>query len=61
MQKDGIFRISIDTKEKSSEAKVLEKKLKNLGYDIDLEISKVYTIQYAFSDEKIEKITPNNP
>jgi phosphoribosylformylglycinamidine synthase len=51
-----IFRISIDTKEKSSEAKVVEKKLKNLGYDISLEISRVYTIQYAFSDEKIEKI-----
>jgi phosphoribosylformylglycinamidine synthase len=52
----SIFRISIDTKEKSSEAKVLERKLKSLGCDVDLEISKVYTIQYDFSDEKIEKI-----
>jgi len=52
----SIFRISIDTKEKSSEAKVLEKKLKTLGYQISLEISKIYTIQHEFSDEQIEKI-----
>jgi phosphoribosylformylglycinamidine synthase len=51
-----IFRISIDTKEKSSEAKALEKKLKSLGYNLSLEISKVYTIQYDFSEEQIKKI-----
>ena len=51
-----IFRISLDSKEKSSEAKVLEKKLINLGYNVSLEISKVYTIQYEFSDEQIKKL-----
>ncbi|MBW2981674.1 phosphoribosylformylglycinamidine synthase [Candidatus Woesearchaeota archaeon] len=51
-----IFRISIDTKEKSSEAKVLEKKLKSLGYDLSLEISKVYTIQHDFTEDQIKKI-----
>ncbi|MBW2978188.1 phosphoribosylformylglycinamidine synthase subunit PurL [Candidatus Woesearchaeota archaeon] len=52
----SIFRIAIDAKEKSSEAKVLEKKLKSLGYSTVLDISKVYTIQYDFSDEQIKKI-----
>ena len=51
-----IFRISIDSKEKSSEAKVLEKKLNSLGYNISLEISKVYTIQHDFSEDQIKKI-----
>jgi len=53
---NNISRISIDTKEKSSEANVTEKKLKSLGYDVSLEISKVYTIQYDFSDEQIKQI-----
>ena len=52
----NIFRIAIDSNEKNSEAKVLEKKLKSLGYAVSLEISKVYTIQYDFSDEQIQKI-----
>ena len=53
---DNIFRIEIDTKEKSSEAKVLEKKLKDLGFKASLDISHVYTIQYNFSEDKINKI-----
>ncbi|MBW2996209.1 phosphoribosylformylglycinamidine synthase [Candidatus Woesearchaeota archaeon] len=53
---DNIFRISIDSKEKSSEAKVLEKKIKSLGYDVSLDISKVYTIQYDFAEEQIKEI-----
>lgn len=52
----GISRIAIDSKEKNSEAKVLERKLKSLGYDVSLEISKVYTIQHDFSDEQLKKI-----
>ena len=51
-----IFRIAIDTREKNSEAKVLEKKLRNLGYDLTLDISKIYTIQYEFSDDQIKRI-----
>ena len=50
------FRIEIDSKEKSSEAKVLEKKLKDLGYDLLLRISHIYTIQYNFSEKQIKKI-----
>ncbi|MEE9525802.1 MAG: AIR synthase-related protein [Candidatus Woesearchaeota archaeon] len=50
------FRISIDSKETSSEAKVLERKIKSLGYDVSLDISKVYTIEYDFSDEQIKEI-----
>lgn len=53
---DTIFRIAIDSKEKSSEAKVLEKKLKSLGFDVSLEVSKVYTIQYDFDNDQIRKI-----
>lgn len=51
-----IFRIAIDTKEKSSEAKVIEKKLLGLGYNVSLDVSKVYTIDYDFSNEEIQKI-----
>ncbi|MBW2992051.1 phosphoribosylformylglycinamidine synthase [Candidatus Woesearchaeota archaeon] len=54
--RNNIFRIAIDSKEKSSEAKVLEKKLASLGYDASVEVSKVYTIQYEFSEEQIQKI-----
>ncbi|MBD3303820.1 phosphoribosylformylglycinamidine synthase [Candidatus Woesearchaeota archaeon] len=52
----NIFRISIDSKEKNSEAKVLERKLKSLGYDVSLDISKVYTIQHDFSGEQVQNI-----
>ncbi|UCD04110.1 MAG: phosphoribosylformylglycinamidine synthase subunit PurL [Candidatus Woesearchaeota archaeon] len=51
---EKIFRIEIDSKEKNSEAKILEKKFKD--YNISLDISKVYTIQYDFSEKQIEKI-----
>jgi len=53
---NNVFRVEIDSKEVNSEAKVLERKLKNLGYKLSLDISKVYTIQYDFSDEQIKKI-----
>ena len=43
-----IYRIEIDTKEKSSEAKVIEKKLFELGYNVSVDVSKVYTINYDF-------------
>jgi len=46
-----IFRISIDPKEKSSEAKILDSKL-----NLDIRVSKVYTIDYKFSDEDVKKI-----
>ena len=52
----NIFRISIDSKEKNSEAKVLEKKLKSLGYAVSFDISRVYTIQHDFSGEQVQKI-----
>ncbi|MBU1201993.1 MAG: phosphoribosylformylglycinamidine synthase [Nanoarchaeota archaeon] len=51
-----IFRIEIDSKETSSEAKVLEKKFKGKEHSFALEISKVYTIQHSFFKEQIEKI-----
>ncbi|MBA2869255.1 AIR synthase-related protein [Methanococcus maripaludis] len=51
-----IYRIEIDTKEKSSEAKVIEKKLSELGYDVSVDVSKVYTINYDFSIADVEKI-----
>ncbi len=53
---NNIFRVSIDSKDKNSEARVLEKKLRSLGYDASLYISKVYTIQYCFSEDQIKKI-----
>ena len=52
----NVFRISIDSKKKNSEAKVLEKKLKNWGYSVSIDISKVYTIQHDFSGEQVQKI-----
>jgi phosphoribosylformylglycinamidine synthase subunit PurSL len=55
--RNEIKRISIDTKQQSSEAKVLEKKFKDLKIlDATLEISKVYTITHTFSENEIEKI-----
>ncbi|MDK2929541.1 MAG: phosphoribosylformylglycinamidine synthase subunit PurSL, partial [Methanococcus sp.] len=53
---EKIYRIEIDTKEKSSEAKVIEKKLFELGYDVSVDVSKVYTINYDFSIADVEKI-----
>lgn len=50
------YRITIDTKEKSSEAKVLEKKLLTLAFDVSLDVSKVYTIEYDFTTEQINRI-----
>lgn len=49
-------RISIDNKTKGSSAKVLEKKLKAMGYGADVRISKVYTLDYDFTDQELEKI-----
>ena len=53
---DRIFRIEIDSKEKSSEEKALEKKLKSLGFNVSLRIGHVYTIKYNFSEGQINKI-----
>ena len=53
---EKIFRIEIDSKEKSSESRVLEKKLKELGFKVSLEISNVYTIEYNFQEEQVKKI-----
>ncbi len=50
------YRITIDAKEKNSEAKVLEKKLLTLGFSTQLDISKVYTVDYDFSEEYIDQI-----
>ena len=57
--KQKIFRTSIDSKEKSSEAKILEKKIKGLGFNVKLRISNIYTIKYNFSDKKSERIFNN--
>ncbi len=54
--KQKIFRTSIDSKEKSSEAKILEKKIKGLGFNVKLRISNIYTIKYNFSDKQIKKV-----
>ena len=51
-----VFRISIDSKRKSSESIVTEKKLKSLGYDVSLHISHVYTIDHDFSVTDTKKI-----
>ncbi len=50
------FRIEIDHKGKSSESLLLEKKLKSLDPNIQIEISHVYTLDYNFSDVEMEKI-----
>jgi phosphoribosylformylglycinamidine synthase len=50
-----IFRIEIESKEKSSEAKILENKLRSSGYNLSMEISKVYTIQHNFSEQQINR------
>tara|TARA_Y100000034_G_scaffold136577_1_gene213934 strand:- start:1879 stop:4851 length:2973 start_codon:yes stop_codon:yes gene_type:complete len=52
----SLFRVSIDPKDKNSEAKILEKKIGSLGYDVSLNVSKIYTIQHDFSKEEIEKV-----
>jgi phosphoribosylformylglycinamidine synthase subunit PurSL len=51
-----VFRISIDSKNKSSKAKKLEKTLQNFGFNTNIHISNVYTITYDFSIDKIKKI-----
>ncbi|MFC1742102.1 AIR synthase-related protein [Nanoarchaeota archaeon] len=53
---NNISRIEVDSKKKSSEAKVLEKKLASICPDISIEVSKVYTIQFGFSETQIDKI-----
>lgn len=51
------FRIEIDPKGKSSEAKVLQKMLNDLGYNLEISnVSKVYTIDYDFNEKEINKI-----
>lgn len=50
------FRIEIDHKEKSSESSLLEKKLQSLDSNIQIEISRIYTLEDNFSDEEVEKI-----
>jgi len=53
----SVFRIEIDSKEKSSEAGLLGKKLKELGFGVKVVgVSAVYTIKYDFSDSQIKKI-----
>ncbi|ABR55081.1 Phosphoribosylformylglycinamidine synthase [Methanococcus vannielii SB] len=50
------FRIAIDTKEKSSEAVNIEKKLLGLGYNVSIDVSRIYTLDYDFSSEEIQMI-----
>ena len=50
------FRIEIDHKEKSSESLLLEKRLLSLDPSIQIEISRVYTLEDNFSDEEVGKI-----
>ncbi len=53
-----IHRISVDSKQKSSEAILMQKKLKSLGYDVEIvAVSRVYTTDYDFSDDQIVKIS----
>lgn len=52
-----VSRIEIDSKEKNAQSKVLQNKLKKLGYNIEVEISKVYTLNYSFSEDELEIIS----
>lgn len=51
------FRVEIDPKEKSSESLLLEKKLSSFDPNIEINISKVYSLDYGFSQEELEKIS----
>lgn len=48
---EKIHRISIDSKNKSPEAAILNEK-----YFVDVEVSQVYTIKYDFSDDELQRI-----
>jgi len=54
--KEEIKKIEIDSIEKSSEARILERRLKNLGKDAEINVSLGYTIQKDFSDEQLRSI-----
>ena len=53
---NNIYRIAIDKLEKGPEARVLERRIKALGYNISVSLSRVYTIQHDFSPEQVEVI-----
>ncbi|MBN2457825.1 phosphoribosylformylglycinamidine synthase [Candidatus Woesearchaeota archaeon] len=56
--KDNIFRIEIDSREKSAESEKFEKKLNRLGYEVEvIQTSKVYTISHSFSKDQVKKIS----
>lgn len=48
----NLFRLEIDSLQKSSEEKVLEKKIRQMGYNIKLRVSHVYSIKHDFLDIK---------
>ncbi len=50
---EKIYRICIDSKQKSSQAQIIEK---SINSDISIHISKVYTLQQNFTKKQIEKI-----
>lgn len=57
MNSGNVFRIEVDFSEKSSEAKVLEEKIRKMGVNVKLEASNVYTINYPFSEKQIREIS----
>ena len=56
METSEICRIEIDSTVKSSEAKVLENALAGDGYKVSIETSKVYTVEYDFSEGQFKQI-----
>src|SRR3989338_6014238 len=55
-QMANMFRISIDFNEKSSEAMVLEKKIRQMGFDADVWVSNVYTVLGNLSMSEVEEV-----
>jgi phosphoribosylformylglycinamidine synthase subunit PurSL len=53
---NNVFRINIEAKKKCSNAISYENKINSLGYDVEINFSFVYTINYSFNEKEIEKI-----
>ncbi len=56
MEMSNICRIEIDSTKKSSEAKVLENALSVDGHEVSIETSKVYTVEYDFSEGQFKQV-----
>ncbi len=51
-----ITRIAVDFREKDSESRILERKIRDMGLRAMITVSRIYTIDYEFTDDQLKKI-----